>query len=63
MVVCIICCEPLMNEMWRIYFQSKWHDEEDDDDIYFEVDRVHITYQNLNYLKEQFGYGSRDYLY
>jgi hypothetical protein len=49
--------------MWRIHFHLNGHEQEDDDDIDFEVGRVHITYQNLNYLKEQFGYGSRDYLY
>jgi hypothetical protein len=48
--------------MWRIHFHLNGHEQEDDDDIDFEVGRVHITYQNLNYLKEQFGYGSRDYL-
>jgi hypothetical protein len=52
-----------MNEMWRIHFHLKGHEQRDDDDIDFEVDRVHITYQNQNYLKEQFCYGSRDYLY
>jgi hypothetical protein len=49
MFVCIICSEPLTNEMWRIDFHLKGHEQEDDDDIDFEVDRVHITYQNRNY--------------
>lgn len=62
MFLCFICSEPLTDKMWTIYFQLKGQSE-DDELIELEVDRVHLTFHNLMYFKEQFGYGSRDYLY
>jgi hypothetical protein len=52
-----------MNEIWTIYFQLKGCVYQGDDFIECKIDRVHLTYPYLICFKEQFGYGSRDYLY
>lgn len=54
--------EPPTREKWTIYFQLKGKPEEDEF-IDTDVDKVHITFHNLVYFKEQFGYGARDFLY